>query len=233
MAPMEVISHNLKPIRINISYSLNSRLAVAKQYSPKIVFDCSYDAHMKRPEAKNTAEQLTNCFSINRKHTDPFDLSICGADFNGHTMRCLQKFIPTLLEPTFPMDVHAKSIVDVFPIEKLVYLTPHCDNDLEEFSADDIYVVGGIVDKHHCFPVSLEKATALGIRMARLPLDRYFHWKGDKTLTLDQMLKIMLELKTTRNWRNALQHIPRRKIAKQRDENEIVDETDERKEEAS
>lgn len=175
---------------------------------------------MKPPEAKNTAEQLTTCFSLNRQHAEPFDMHICGADLDSQTMRSLRKFIPTLSEPSFPLEVHTKSIVDVFPADRLVYLTPHCDNDLDEFAPDDIYVIGGIVDKHHCFPVSREKATTLGLRMARLPLDRYFHWSGDKTLTLDAMLKIMLELKDTRDWTKALRHVPRRKITGHRQPNE-------------
>lgn len=175
---------------------------------------------MKPQEAKNTAEQLMSCFSLNRQHADPFDMHICGADLDSQTMRCLHKFIPTLHEPAFPLEVHTKSIVDVFPAEKLVYLTPHCENDLDEFAPDDIYVIGGIVDKHHCFPVSLEKATTLGLRMVRLPLDRYFHWSGDKTLTLDAMLKIMLELKSTRDWAKALRHAPKRKIVGYRQANE-------------
>lgn len=37
--------------------------------------------------------------------------------------------------------------MDLFPKEKLVYLTPHCFNDLEEFSYDDYYIIGGMVDK--------------------------------------------------------------------------------------
>lgn len=194
---------------------LISRLFLTKLYGCKIILDCSYDAYMKRPEAKNTAKQITDCFSINRRHAEPFDLQICGADLDGHTMKCLQKHIPTLLTPAFPMEVHTGSPVDIFPLEKLVYLTPHCENDLEEFNHDDIYIIGGLVDKHHCFPVSLEKATALGLRMAKFPLEKYFHFKGDKTLTLDQVLKVMLDLKNTGSWQQAFKHLPRRKIVEQ------------------
>lgn len=192
------------------------RLMEPKQFGPRIIMDCSYDANMKRPEAKNTAQQIVNCFSINRKHPEPFDMHICGADFSGLTMKYLQQFLPTLTEDNFPLDVHTESVAEVFPCEKLVYLTPHCENDLEEFNYDDIYIIGGLVDKHHCFPVSLEKATAAGLRMAKLPLERYFHFDGDKTLTLDQVLRIMLDLKSTGSWHEAFMHLPKRKIVKKR-----------------
>lgn len=198
---------------------------LAKMYGPKIIIDCGYDVYMKRQEAKNTAEQIKNCFSINRSHEEPFDLNICNADFNSITMKSLEKFIPTLKNPEFPMEVHTANITDVFPRQKLVYLTPHCDNDLEDFSCDDIYVIGGIVDKHHSFPVSLEKAITLELRMARLPLDQYFQWKGggDKCLTLDQVLKIMLDLKDSGDWKHSLRHVPKRKIAKEYSNSEGTD----------
>ena len=50
--------------------------------------------------------------------------------------------------------------------------------------------------------------------MARLPLDRYLQWGAGsgKSLTLNQMINILLELKTTNNWTQALKHVPRRKI---------------------
>lgn len=187
-----------------------------KLYGQKIIFGCSYDAHMKRVEAKNTAEQITN--SINRQQRNLFDIHICGANMDGVTMESLQKFIPTLHDPSFPMEVHTEGVTDVFPRDRLVYLTPHCENDLETYDPNDIYIIGGLVDKHHCYPVSREKATELGLRMAKLPLDRFFHFKGDKTLTLDQVLKIMLALKNTGSWTEAFRHLPKRKIVRRRED---------------
>lgn len=51
--------------------------------------------------------------------------------------------------------------------------------------------------------------------MARFPLDRYLQWGSGsgKSLTLNQCLNILLDLKTTGDWNEALKHVPRRKIA--------------------
>lgn len=49
-------------------------------------------------------------------------------------------------EPWFPLNIHEDSYLNHFPKEKLVYLTPHCRNDLEEFNHDDIYIIGAMVD---------------------------------------------------------------------------------------
>lgn len=50
-------------------------------------------------------------------------------------------------EPEFPLNLHEECFTKVFPKEKLVYLTPHCKENLEEFNHDDVYIVGCMVDK--------------------------------------------------------------------------------------
>ncbi|TMW39506.1 hypothetical protein DOY81_015414, partial [Sarcophaga bullata] len=73
-------------------------------------------------------------------------------------------------------------------------------------------------DLHYCNvnnePLSLAKAKRLGLRMARLPLDRYLQWGAGsgKSLTLNQMINILLDLKTTGDWMRSLRHVPRRKV---------------------
>ena len=58
------------------------------------------------------------------------------------------------------------------------------------------------------------KAKSLGLKMARLPLDKYLQWGSGsgKSLTLNQMTNIMLDMKTYNNWDRALKHIPKRKL---------------------
>lgn len=60
----------------------------------------------------------------------------------------------------------------------------------------------------------MAKAKRLGLRMARLPLDHYLQWGAGsgKSLTLNQMINIMLDLKQTGDWMTALRHVPRRKV---------------------
>lgn len=169
---------------------------------------------MTQQELKNTAKQLLLCMSYNRNHRQPFDLHICNANFDGVIMSALRKRLPNLTEAKFPVPVHSDGLLEMFPKECLVYMTPHCNEDLHEYNPNDIYVIGGIVDKHHHQPVSLIKAKELGLRMARLPLDRYLQWGngGGKSLTLDQMVAILMDLKNTGDWNEALKHVPLRKI---------------------
>lgn len=51
--------------------------------------------------------------------------------------------------------------------------------------------------------------------MAKLPLDRYLEWGAGsgKSLTLNQVMSIMLDMKVSGDWNHALRHVPRRKLA--------------------
>lgn len=184
------------------------------QFGTQLIFDCSYDQHMNSREAINAAKQLMLVFAENRMHNSPFDLHFCNVNNQGTTMQYLKRHIPTLDEPWFPLNIHNECFTKRFPKEKLVYLTPHTKNDLVEFNHDDIYIIGAMVDKINNEPLSLAKAKKLGLRMARLPLDRYLQWGSGsgKSLTLNQMTSILLHQKETNDWRKSLDVVPRRKL---------------------
>lgn len=59
----------------------------------------------------------------------------------------LHRLLPTIYDPCFPLNVHETSYLKVFPKEQLVYLTPHCREEMMEYDPDAIYIIGGIVDK--------------------------------------------------------------------------------------
>lgn len=179
------------------------------QFGEKLIFDCSYDDCMTVGESKSAATQLTRSFCDNRRDREPFDLHFCNVDFNSVTMKNLELQMPTMRHKTSPMNLHECSYLDLFLREELVYLTPHCDTDLIEYDPNMIYIVGAMVDKQVQEPLSFHKARELNIKMARLPLDRYLSCGAGfrKWLKLDQMVRIMLDLKRTGKWEVALQHV--------------------------
>lgn len=63
-------------------------------------------------------------------------------------------------------------------------------------------------------PLSLAKAKRDGLKMAKLPLDRYLEWApgSKKNLNINHMIPILLDLRITGDWEYALRHIPRRKL---------------------
>lgn len=78
--------------------------------------------------------------------SDPYDLYFC--NFNEGVLKdYLKRHIPTIEEPAFPLNVHKESYLDLFPKDKIVYLTPHSKDTMEVYDHDAIYVIGAIVDK--------------------------------------------------------------------------------------
>ncbi|KAF0761853.1 mitochondrial ribonuclease P protein 1 [Aphis craccivora] len=203
--------HRIYEKQMNSLY--NYRLCEAMLYGQDILIDCSYDGHMSLKEQTNCAKQLLLMWSYNRTHKDPFNIIFCNVNKESTVFKCLSKTIPTIDDPTFPLNYTKQSYLDLYPREKLVYLTPHCNEELKEYNYDDVYIIGAMVDKMKVEPLSLAKGKRDKIRMAKLPLDLYLDWKqGTKNLTINQMIMIMADLKINNNWVEALKHIPRRKL---------------------
>ncbi|XP_059470220.1 mitochondrial ribonuclease P protein 1 homolog [Neocloeon triangulifer] len=180
----------------------------------KIFIDCGFDSSMSPAEKGNLANQLQFAFACNRVHSEPFDLHLCNVQKDSSAIRKMMRAIPMLLDTSFPCNVTEKSYLDIVPKESIVYLTPHCREVMRDFDHDANYIIGGIVDKSNQEPLTLAKAKREGLRMAKFPLDEYMHWGagGSKFLTLDQVLKIMLDMRKTGDWNYALRHVPRRKL---------------------
>ncbi|XP_014271475.1 mitochondrial ribonuclease P protein 1 homolog [Halyomorpha halys] len=203
-----------------IDHYMNQNVFRAMMFGQKLIVDCSYDEHMTPKESSLCAKQLMYLFSENRSSDDPFDLYFCNANKTSKLIQKLHKLIPTLYDETFPLNITENSYLDLFPKEQLVYLTPHCRQNLKTYSHDDIYIIGAMVDKVNNDPLSLGKAKALGLRMAKLPLDFYLDWGvGSKSLTLNQVLLILLDMKKYGNWDKAFQNVPKRKLKKNEEEN--------------
>lgn len=187
-----------------------------------LVFDCSVREQSDR-EARLLMNQLGLCYGINLSHPEPFHLHFTGIPERGVLA---DTFEYRFMDPeNYFIDFHEQDLCDVFPAERLVYLTPQSTNYLK-YSADDIYVIGGLVDIHDTKPYTYSKAKKLGIRSASLPLDQYYRLKKCKSLTLDAVLNVMLELNYTRDWQKSMLKIPQRywDIKKIKHEDSDVDE---------
>lgn len=179
---------------------------------PKLIYDLGYSAEMTPRENGEAASQLSYCYALNRNHRTPFVLHYCNVNFDSLLWKRLRKFIPTLTEKPLPIQIHQQDIIEMFPKEKLVILTPDAPNILREYNPEDYYVVSGIVDRGARVPYSLAKAKKYDIRTARLPLDSYRKVRMNKALTLDQVMQVMLEMKYSGDWNRAFRYVAQRKF---------------------
>lgn len=188
------------------------RTAQAMVFGQPLVFDMSYESNMSKREIENTVSQLMEVEAWNRRATDPFHLHFCNLQPDGAYKQELLKRYSA--EPWERLHITAtdRQHVDVFPREQLVYLTADSPNVLRTFDHSKVYIIGALVDRSIQSGLSLANAKRLKLATARLPLDEFLHWElGAKNLTLDQMIRIMISLKDTGKWEDALKFVPTRK----------------------
>lgn len=156
-------------------------------------------------ERSKVAKQLRRLYGENRRHKQPLDLHLCNVKPNSVVMNNLSRQIPTLLSKSSPTGVHSQCFAELFPKERLVMLTPDSDNILQ-YDADDIYIIGGIVDYGRNDPLTLAKAKKLGIRTARLPLDNIRMISGhSKQLPLASAAAFIRESQVNENIQEIIQ----------------------------
>ncbi|RXG68313.1 Mitochondrial ribonuclease P protein 1-like protein [Armadillidium vulgare] len=189
---------------------LNHKLINAMIFNQPLVIDMGFFDHMERREISSLSEQISNSFSCNRLSSDPFNLTLCNIDFESQKFQSIQKQMPNILSPSFPMNITSKSYLDIFPKEKLVYLTPNARDEMTEFDHEAIYIIGGLVDLRTSRPVTVAKAKKENIKMMKLPIDRYHISRGKNDLAINIMVKILLDLQENGNWKKALKNIPKR-----------------------
>ncbi|NXG00819.1 TM10C methyltransferase, partial [Sakesphorus luctuosus] len=189
----------------------NWRAAQSMIFGQPLVFDMSFEKEMSVREVANTVNQLVLSEGCNRRSLDPFHIHFCNfkdeslyhREFLKHYREAWSKLLITVTDQCY---------TEVFPKDKLIYLTADSPKVMKTFDHDKIYIVGSMVDRSIKRGVSLAQAKRLGLETAALPLDKYLLWNtGAKNLTLDQMMRILLTLKDTADWKKALEFVPKRK----------------------
>ncbi|KAM7015562.1 tRNA methyltransferase 10 homolog C [Tautogolabrus adspersus] len=188
------------------------RSAQAMVFDQPLAIDMSYDSNMSRREVENTVSQLMEVEGWNRRAIEPFHLHFCNLQENGAYMQELLKRYGAETWDRLLITSSHRQHVDMFPHEQLVYLTADSPNVLRKFDHSKVYIIGALVDRSIQSGLSLANAKRLKLATARLPLNEFLHWEiGAKNLTLDQMIRIMLTIKVTGKWEEALKFVPKRK----------------------
>lgn len=175
----------------------------AKLFGQKVLIDCTFDYEMNDREIRNTTWSMEKAYTTNREHKLPLDMHFfCNQSYKP-SFDNLHKQIPTLIGQKSMYEIHYECYTNLFPTKRLLVLTPDSTN-IFQYNFDDIYVVGGIVDRGHSTPKMLAKAKRLGLRTARLPL-KYSGPGKSHELALHNVIDILRECQMCRNWKKILE----------------------------
>jgi ribonuclease P protein 1 len=170
---------------------------------PHLVFDFGFEEVMSEQELKSLITQMQLSHNMNKMSREPFHFHFCNVCPGSRTFSYLEGSFPNLA--TVPISVTDKHYTEFYPKERLVYLSPNAPTVMTSFDEDDVYIIGAIVDKAKEDPLTLARAKKEKIRTMRFPLDKYLRWvQGSKSLTLNHVVKILLDFKTSNNWKESL-----------------------------
>merc|ERR1712212_1454814 len=116
----------------------------ALNFGQPFVIDLGVDYQMSHYEGIEFLQQMKTAYSLNRSHWEPFNLFLCNYNPRNGFQRQLVEGNQT---DDWLWNVTRRCFTDVFPKEKIVYLTSRSRHPLTNFSHDAVYVVGGTVDK--------------------------------------------------------------------------------------
>ncbi|KAI1731166.1 tRNA (Guanine-1)-methyltransferase domain-containing protein [Ditylenchus destructor] len=212
--------------------------------TPKLIVDCRWLTQHSPRGHSLALKQLNIVLSNNRVRRKPWPLFFCNYNFNEVSadaeMYARQKFLIGMLDHTNPRmklcgELTDHSYLDLFPEKaqqkKLIYLSPHAEEELELVKQDECYVLGGIVDRVFEPKIGLNASSRVaeeeGIVCKKLPLDKYIDWKsGHRMLTINGVADILQDVfDTNGDWVYALdRHIPVRNTRPHAEKNPIGNE---------
>lgn len=141
------------------------KLRHASLFGQKLIIDLDYDDHMSLSECRIQVRHIVMLLIDNLGFADPYELFFTNCDYSKPTMKSLQKYFNTTPFSNMERSEHftPKSYLDIFDRDRLVYLSPNAPRPMKKYSHDDIYIIGGFLDKTAFNkPVSHLKATREG-----------------------------------------------------------------------
>lgn len=141
------------------------KLRYSSLFGQKLIIDLDFDDLMSLSECRIQVRHIVMTLVNNINYNEPYNIYFTNCDHTKPTMKSLEKYYNTTPFSQLALDDHftSKNYTEVFNKEQLVYLSPNATETMQEYSHDDIYIIGGFLDKS-CLstPASHFKATRDG-----------------------------------------------------------------------
>jgi tRNA (guanine9-N1)-methyltransferase len=193
----------------------NLKMGINSDY--RIIFDLDYLNLMKTREIKSLASQVANCYCLNKKIKTPFQYLI--TNYTGEAKQELENmgsknWLVKYYEEKFHLVEEIQNLVS-HENKEIIYLSPDSPNILDDVKSDYIFVIGGFVDKPVSKYRSLDKATNLKIKTARLPLEEHLPELMNPVLNINNVIEILARYMETKSWEITIKElIPLRMLNK-------------------
>jgi len=201
---------NILP-RIDSTYAkqrFHPRVLHGIQFGQNIVFDLGLPFNMDKSAERRFNTHMKSVYNRNRTLWDPFNIFMCNYDPSN---LALKRLVDDHSCSSYLWNVTRKCFTDIFPRDKIVYLSPKSNQVLSEFHHDDIYVIGATGE--HGSTLCHYKIKELGLRSARLNVDPYFMRSGKNNFDVKEMFRILVDARDTdSNWLYSLRHLSNPKM---------------------
>ena len=141
------------------------------QPSTQVILDLGFSDVMNQREWKSLAFQMLFTYNLIRKAKGLINLTVTEATEEFMT------FMSSYNVESWTVNFTSKNLDEILSnktenSKEYIYLSPDAHETLESFSNDKIYIVGGIVDKTVRSNLSYHKSLQVGIKSAKLPMDK-------------------------------------------------------------
>jgi ribonuclease P protein 1 len=109
-----------------------------------VVIDCGFEQeHAREHYLLNLVDQVQYLFAEMTRFHSPSFIYLCNLSRQGKLQAEFDRRAP--LENLF-IEATESSYLDIFPKEKLIYLSPDSNVEMTTFDHDAVYIIGGIID---------------------------------------------------------------------------------------
>jgi len=195
----------------------NKVLREFNEWGQPLVIDLSFLKNMSMQQVKSLwYREMNFALKFNAESREPFVIYLTNYDPKCPKCTIFKKASLSSDDDDYPVVISEKSYLELFPQENLLYLTPDSRNNLNHYDANDVYIIGGIVDNaasgasmnRQSVPYTLSAAKKQGIRHARLPMKKTLGLTNE--LNVDHVVAIMADFKYSKDWFYSLRWLPAR-----------------------
>jgi mitochondrial ribonuclease P protein 1 len=125
--------------------SLREQLLLTQaRLEEKIVIDCGFEKeHAHEHYLLNLVDQVQYLYADIHRYHSPSFVYLCNLSSQGRLRTEFDRRAPL---DSICFEATQSSYLDLFPREKLIYLSPDSNIEMTRFDHDAVYIIGGIID---------------------------------------------------------------------------------------